>query len=93
MQAVGVIGAVIMPHNLYLHSALVKSRGVDRRKSSAVRQANKYFFIESAIALAVSLLINIFVVAVFAQVNFLSKRFYNKTYFFHLCTLYSSGQK
>ena len=72
MQAVGVIGAVIMPHNLYLHSALVKSRGVDRRKSSAVRQANKYFFIESAIALAVSLLINIFVVAVFAQVKILS---------------------
>ena len=76
-----------MPHNLYLHSALVKSRGVDRRKSSAVRQANKYFFIESAIALAVSLLINIFVVAVFAQVNFLSKRFSNKTSFFHLCTV------
>jgi len=29
-QAVGVIGAVIMPHNLYLHSALVKSRDIDR---------------------------------------------------------------
>lgn len=56
-----------MPHNLYLHSALVKSRGVDRRKPSAVRQANKYFFIESAIALFVSLLINIFVVSVFAS--------------------------
>merc|ERR1712223_684077 len=67
LQAVGVIGAVIMPHNLYLHSALVKSRGVDRRKPSAVRQANKYFFIESAIALFVSLLINIFVVSVFAS--------------------------
>ena len=30
-QAVGVIGAVIMPHNLYLHSALVKSRDIDRQ--------------------------------------------------------------
>jgi len=67
LQAVGVIGAVIMPHNLYLHSALVKSRDVDRRKNGAVKQANKYFFIEAAIALLVSLLINVFVVAVFAH--------------------------
>jgi len=67
LQAVGVIGAVIMPHNLYLHSALVKSRDVDRRKTGAVRQANKYFFIEAAIALFVSLIINVFVVAVFAH--------------------------
>jgi NRAMP (natural resistance-associated macrophage protein)-like metal ion transporter len=67
LQAVGVIGAVIMPHNLYLHSALVKSRDVDRRKPTAVRQANMYFFVESAIALFVSFLINVFVVAVFAS--------------------------
>ena len=32
-QAVGIIGAVIMPHNVYLHSALVKSRKVDRSKN------------------------------------------------------------
>ncbi len=55
------------PHNLYLHSALVKSRSIDRQKKSAVREANKYFFIESAIALFVSFLINVFVVAVFAE--------------------------
>merc|ERR1719210_1427742 len=67
LQAVGVIGAVIMPHNLYLHSALVKSRNVDRKKDGAVRQANFYFFIEAAIALLISLVINVFVVAVFAS--------------------------
>ena len=67
MQAVGVIGAVIMPHNLYLHSALVKSRNVDRQKPVQVRQANMYFFIEAAVALFVSLIINIFVVSVFAS--------------------------
>ncbi|KAI8492280.1 hypothetical protein Bbelb_301770 [Branchiostoma belcheri] len=50
-QAVGIIGAVIMPHNLYLHSALVKSRDVDRNKKEDVREANMYFFIEAAIAL------------------------------------------
>jgi len=67
LQAVGVIGAVIMPHNLYLHSALVKSRDVDRSKKKDVREANMYFFIEAGIALFVSFLINVFVVAVFAE--------------------------
>ncbi|KAF6715131.1 Natural resistance-associated macrophage protein 2 [Oryzias melastigma] len=66
-QAVGVIGAVIMPHNIYLHSALVKSREVDRSSKKEVKEANKYFFIESAIALFVSFLVNVFVVAVFAE--------------------------
>ncbi|XP_022600579.1 natural resistance-associated macrophage protein 2-like isoform X1 [Seriola lalandi dorsalis] len=72
-QAVGIVGAVIMPHNIYLHSALVKSREVDRRNKKEVKEANKYYFIESTIALFVSFLINVFVVAVFAQA------FYNKT--------------
>ncbi|KAM9785807.1 natural resistance-associated macrophage protein 2-like [Neosynchiropus ocellatus] len=66
-QAVGIVGAVIMPHNIYLHSALVKSRDVNRTNKKQVSDANKYFFIESAIALFVSFLINVFVVAVFAE--------------------------
>uniref|UniRef100_A0A3Q1JVB1 Solute carrier family 11 member 2 n=1 Tax=Anabas testudineus TaxID=64144 RepID=A0A3Q1JVB1_ANATE len=72
-QAVGVVGAVIMPHNIYLHSALVKSREVDRKNKKEIKEANKYFFIESSIALFISFLINVFVVAVFAQA------FYNKS--------------
>ncbi|XP_030634602.1 natural resistance-associated macrophage protein 2 isoform X2 [Chanos chanos] len=72
-QAVGIVGAVIMPHNIYLHSALVKSRQIDRGNRKEVKEANKYFFIESAIALFVSFLINVFVVAVFAEA------FYDKT--------------
>ncbi|KAG7318743.1 hypothetical protein KOW79_017217 [Hemibagrus wyckioides] len=72
-QAVGIVGAVIMPHNIYLHSALVKSREVNRANKREVKEANKYFFIESCIALFVSFLINVFVVAVFAEA------FYNKT--------------
>lgn len=66
-QAVGIVGAVIMPHNLYLHSALVKSRDIDRTNKNKVKEANFYFFIESGVALLVSLVINIFVVAVFAK--------------------------
>jgi len=67
IQAIGIIGAVIMPHNIYLHSALVKSRDIDRTKVEEVKEANKYYFIEAALALFVSFLINIFVVAVFAD--------------------------
>ncbi|XP_033927367.1 natural resistance-associated macrophage protein 2 isoform X1 [Melopsittacus undulatus] len=66
-QAVGIVGAVIMPHNMYLHSALVKSRQVNRANKREVQEANKYFFLESCIALFVSFIINIFVVTVFAE--------------------------
>lgn len=67
LKAIGIIGAIIMPHNLYLHSALVKTRRIDRQKKEEVRDANRYVFIESAIALGTSLLINIAVTAVFAH--------------------------
>ncbi|XP_077185045.1 natural resistance-associated macrophage protein 2 isoform X2 [Paroedura picta] len=69
-QAVGIVGAVIMPHNMYLHSALVKSRQVNRSNKKEVSEANKYFFIESCVALFVSFIINVFVVSVFAEAFF-----------------------
>ncbi|XP_055967596.1 natural resistance-associated macrophage protein 1 [Sorex fumeus] len=67
LQAVGIIGAIIMPHNIYLHSALVKSREIDRTRRTNIREANMYFLIEASIALCVSFFINLFVVAVFGQ--------------------------
>lgn len=45
----------------------LQSRDIDRSKSSKVKEANKYYFIESTIALGVSLVINVFIVAVFAH--------------------------
>ncbi|XP_070535761.1 natural resistance-associated macrophage protein 2-like [Ptychodera flava] len=71
-MAVGTVGAVIMPHNIYLHSALVLSRYINRGQKSKVKEANMYYAIESAIALFVSFIINLFVVAVFAEA------FYNR---------------
>ncbi len=67
IQSVGILGAVIMPHNIYLHSALVQSRKIDRQDAAAVGEACKYNAIESAVALAVSFLINAAVVTVFAR--------------------------
>ncbi|XP_008568964.1 PREDICTED: natural resistance-associated macrophage protein 1 [Galeopterus variegatus] len=67
LQAVGIVGAIIMPHNIYLHSALVKSREIDRARRVDIREANMYFLIEATIALSVSFIINLFVMAVFGQ--------------------------
>nr|AKQ44371.1 natural resistance-associated macrophage protein 3n [Sedum alfredii] len=66
-QAVGVVGCIIMPHNVFLHSALVQSREIDRSKKSRVQEALKYYSIESTIALVVSFIINLFVTTVFAK--------------------------
>ena len=65
--AVGLIGAVIMPHNLYLHSALVLTRGVNIADKAAVQEAVYYGRIDASMALLFSFVINLFVVCVFAQ--------------------------
>lgn len=65
-QAIGLIGAVIMPHNLYLHSSLVLTRKVNTRNRSHVKEANIYNAIESTISLFVSFMISFAVVGTFA---------------------------
>ncbi|CAM9277505.1 unnamed protein product, partial [Discosporangium mesarthrocarpum] len=67
VTALGLIGAVIMPHNIYLHSALVLSRDVDRSSPKRIWQANKYYTMDSAIALAVAFMINLAVLGTFAK--------------------------
>ncbi|KAI4337844.1 hypothetical protein L6164_016213 [Bauhinia variegata] len=62
-DAIALLGALVMPHNLFLHSALVLSRKVP----SSVRGINdacRYFLIESGIALFIAFLINVAVVSV-----------------------------
>lgn len=63
----GVVGCVIMPHNVFLHSALVQSRNIDPHKKSHVQEALNYYSIESTVALSVSFMINLFVTTVFAK--------------------------
>jgi manganese transport protein len=55
--AIGIIGATVMPHNLYLHSSLVQTRKFDRTKAG-IKQAIKYNFIDSAIALNLAFFVN-----------------------------------
>lgn len=55
--AIGIIGATVMPHNLYLHSSLVQTRKFDRTPSG-IKQALKYNFIDSTIALNLAFFVN-----------------------------------
>ena len=64
--ALGLIGAVIMPHNLYLHSSLVLTRKIDHRNINALNEANIYNAIESAFSLFISFIISTAVISTFA---------------------------
>jgi manganese transport protein len=55
--AIGIIGATVMPHNLYLHSALVQTRKIER-SPEGLRRAIRYNTIDSAIALNLALFVN-----------------------------------
>ncbi|RDC63590.1 Nramp family divalent metal transporter [Adhaeribacter pallidiroseus] len=55
--AIGIIGATVMPHNLYLHSSLVQTRKFER-SVEGIRRAIKFNFIDSAIALNMALFVN-----------------------------------
>jgi manganese transport protein len=55
--AIGIIGATVMPHNLYLHSALVQSRRTGRDPGS-LKRAVRYNTIDTTVALSVAFLVN-----------------------------------
>ena len=50
--AIGIIGATVMPHNLYLHSSLVQTRKIDR-SGKGIRDALKFNLIDTTVALNV----------------------------------------
>lgn len=56
--ALGIVGATIMPHNLYLHSSIVQSRKYDRNNNEDKAQAIKYATIDSNIQLSIAFVIN-----------------------------------
>jgi natural resistance-associated macrophage protein 2 len=62
----GILGSVVMPHNLYLHTASVQSRKVQRR-DDVVRQAVWYCSIEPILPILVSFFVNMAVVSIAAE--------------------------
>ncbi len=67
--AIGMIGATVMPHNLYLHSALVQSRKLQRDEAS-IRSAIRFNTIDSAVALTAAFLVNAAILVLAAMVFF-----------------------
>ncbi len=70
--AIGIIGATVMPHNLYLHSALVQSRKLQKDEAS-IRSAIRFNTIDSTTALSVAFLVNAAILVLAATV------FYGRT--------------
>lgn len=67
--AIGILGATVMPHNLYLHSALVQTRSVEQSEEGK-RMACKYNFIDTAFALNAAFFVNSAILIVAAAVFF-----------------------
>ena len=67
--AIGILGATVMPHNLYLHSALVQTRRIGKTESDR-RAACRYNLIDSVIALNAALLVNGAILVLAAAVFF-----------------------
>ena len=67
--AIGIIGATVMPHNLYLHSALVQSRKLQQDESS-IKRAIKFNTIDSTVALSIAFLVNAAILVLAATVFF-----------------------
>jgi manganese transport protein len=55
--AIGILGATVMPHNLYLHSSIVQTRKYDEN-AAGKREAVRFAFVDSTIALSFALFIN-----------------------------------
>src|SRR5215471_8957267 len=67
--AIAILGATVMPHNLYLHSALVQTRDIGRSQEDK-RAACRYNLIDSAVALNGALLVNAAILIMAAAVFF-----------------------
>ncbi len=67
--AIGIIGATVMPHNLYLHSALVQSRRLQKDQPS-IRRALRFNTIDSVVALTVAFFVNAAILVLAAMVFF-----------------------
>jgi manganese transport protein len=67
--AIGIIGATVMPHNLYLHSALVQSRQLQKDEPS-IRRAIQFNTIDSTVALTIAFFVNAAILVLAATVFF-----------------------
>ena len=72
-MAIGIIGATVMPHNLYLHSALVQTPQAAARTKRPFAAAMRFNTIDSTVALTIAFFVNAAILVLAAMV------FYGKT--------------
>src|ERR1700744_1781998 len=77
--AIGIIGATVMPHNLYLHSSLVQTRQINRSETG-IKQAIKFNFIDTFVALNLAFLVN-------AAILILAAGAFFKNGYFHIAEI------
>lgn len=65
-DVLGLVGATITPHNLYLHSGSIATRDLERSNQRYVKESIKYFSIDTWISLFISFIINLSIMIVFA---------------------------
>ena len=73
--AIGIIGATVMPHNLYLHSSLVQTRKFERT-SAGMKNAIKMNFIDTTIALNLAFFVNAAILVLAAAAFFINGYFH-----------------
>jgi manganese transport protein len=71
--AIGILGATVMPHNLYLHSSIVQTRAI-RRTREGLREAIHYNFVDSTVALSFAFFINAAILVMAAAVFYRAGR-------------------
>jgi manganese transport protein len=69
--AIAIIGATVMPHNLYLHSSLVQTRKIERTPKE-IKRALKFNFLDSTIALNIAFFVNMSILVVAATAFFMN---------------------
>jgi len=68
LVAVGVLGAVVMPHNMYLHSEIIQNREWKGRSDAETRRLLRFEFVDTLLAMLVGLAINAAMIIVAASV-------------------------
>ncbi len=69
LVAIGILGATVMPHNLYLHSSLVQTRRIEAH-AAGKREAIRYNLVDTAVALNIAFFINAAILALSASTFF-----------------------
>jgi manganese transport protein len=72
--ALGILGATVMPHNLYLHTALVQTRDIEKTPAG-MRQAIRYNTIDTIVALGAAFFVNAAILVVAAAVFYRAGHF------------------